>query len=240
MRCMPWQTFQLHDVVHMSLVDTSATAKEAAPTLSEKAYRQLEEMIVNLELAPGSVLSEQVLSQRLGIGRTPIREALHRLIREGLVVSYPSRGLVISEINQQIQLRLLEVRREMDRLMARLAAERANARERAQFLEIADGMRASVEIPDYALFMRHDKAFNQLIAEAAKNEFALKTTALMQGLWSRFWNRYYEEVGDVPLVARLHAAIAEAIARRDAQAAAAASDRLIDYIEDFTRRTLDA
>ncbi len=62
-------------------------------SLTDQAYRQLEELIVTVQLKPGSVLSELALAAQLGIGRTPIREALHRLAREGLVVILPRRGI---------------------------------------------------------------------------------------------------------------------------------------------------
>src|SRR4029079_11997900 len=93
------------------------------------------ERIVTLQLLPGTVLSEQALALRLKIGRTPIREALQRLARDGLVVIMPRRGIMVSEINLKLQLRLLEVRRELERLMASLAAERATTAERREFAE---------------------------------------------------------------------------------------------------------
>ena len=98
-------------------------------------------MIVRLELAPGSAVSEAMLSSRLGIGRTPIREALQRLARERLVRILPRRGVIVSEIDVKSQLRLLEVRREIERLMARAAARRASADERGQFATLARGFR---------------------------------------------------------------------------------------------------
>ena len=76
---------------------------------------------MRLELTPGSAVSEAMLSARLGIGRTPIREALQRLARERLVRILPRRGVIVSEIDVKSQLRLLEVRREIERLMARAA-----------------------------------------------------------------------------------------------------------------------
>src|SRR5260370_37102916 len=94
-------------------------------TLTDRAYRELEEMIVTLQLSPGTVLSEQALALRLKIGRTPIREALQRLARDGLVVIMPRRGIMGAEINLRLQLRLLEVQRGVERLMANLSAERA-------------------------------------------------------------------------------------------------------------------
>ena len=112
-------------------------------TLTDRAYRELEEMIVTLRLLPGTVLSEQALSVRLKIGRTPIREALQRLARDGLVVIMPRRGIMVSEINLRLQLRLLEVRRELERLMASLAAERATTEERREFAELAAAMLAT-------------------------------------------------------------------------------------------------
>ena len=65
-------------------------------TLTDRAYRELEEMIVTLQLSPGTILSEQALAQRLKIGRTPIREALQRLARDGLVVIMPRRGRMLT------------------------------------------------------------------------------------------------------------------------------------------------
>ncbi len=108
-------------------------------SLTERAYRQLEELIATLQLPPGTVLSELMLAQRLKIGRTPIREALQRLARDGLVVVLPRRGVLVSEINLRTQLRLLEVRRVLERLMAELAAERASDDECQGFADIAAG-----------------------------------------------------------------------------------------------------
>jgi DNA-binding GntR family transcriptional regulator len=208
-------------------------------TLTDRAYRELEEMIVTLQLAPGTVLSEQALSARLKIGRTPIREALQRLSRDGLIVIMPRRGIMVSEINLRLQLRLLEVRRELERLMARLAAERATPEERREFAEIAEAMLAAAADAEDIAFMRLDQRFNFLIATAARNEFARRSMGLMNALSRRFWYQHYQQVADLPLTAKLHAAVANAVAQKKAKAAATASDRLIDYIEDFARKTLD-
>ena len=91
-------------------------------SLTDRAYAELEEMIVTLKLAPGAAVSEAELSSHLGIGRTPIREALQRLARERLVTILPRRGIMVSEINVGRQLRLHEARREIERLIARTAA----------------------------------------------------------------------------------------------------------------------
>src|SRR5262249_10598044 len=80
-----------------------------AATLTEQAYRQLEEQIVTLRLKPGEFLSEHVLAANLSIGRTPIREALQRLAREGLVTILPRKGILVSETDPRKQLLVLEV-----------------------------------------------------------------------------------------------------------------------------------
>lgn len=103
---------------------------EQIGSLTDKAYRELEERMITLRLKPGQVLSETALSKQLNIGRTPIREALQRLAREGLVVILPRKGILVSEINPGKQLQVLEVRRELDRLMARLGAVRRTEAER--------------------------------------------------------------------------------------------------------------
>jgi DNA-binding GntR family transcriptional regulator len=215
--------------------------REAAEgSLADQAYARLEEMIVRLQLAPGAVVSEQALAERLGIGRTPIREALQRLARERLITVLPRRGIMVSEVNIRTQLRLLETRREVERLLARSAALRAKEEERARFRAIADGMEAAARSNDDKAFLRLDQTFNLLVLDAAQNEFAAGAMMLMNGLSRRFWYIHYKEAADMPLAARLHAEIARAIAKGDRDKAGAAADRLLDYIETFTRATLDA
>lgn len=208
-------------------------------TLTQKAYQQLEELITTLVLPPGMVLGEQNLVQRLGIGRTPIREALQRLARDGLVVVMPRRGILVSEINVRTQLRLLETRRVLECLIARLAAERATQEERGVFASIAQDMRDAAEASDDLAFMRLDHQFNELMSAASRNEFAVRSLANMAGLSRRFWYQHYKQAADLPLSANLHADVCEAVAKQDAATAAAAVDKLIDYIESFARKTLD-
>jgi DNA-binding GntR family transcriptional regulator len=208
-------------------------------TLVDLAYGQIEELIVTLELKPGTLLSEGLLVRRLGIGRTPVREALHRLARERLVVILPRRGIFVSDLNIAAQLKLGEVRRELERLIARAAARRASDAERARLRTIGEGMEAAAETDDGHAFMRLDRDFNATMAAAARNEFAQSAMGLMSGLARRFWFVHYKQVADLPKAARLHAAVAFAVAAGDAEGAARTSDRLLDYIEDFTRATLD-
>jgi len=215
-------------------------ARPANPqTLTEQAYRQLEEQIVTLRLEPGEFLSEQALAQGLAIGRTPIREALQRLAREGLVKILPRKGILVSDTDPRRQLLVLEARRELERLLCRLGAQRASEEQRARFREIADGMDRTAKTADDITFMRLDRELNLLISEAAHNEYASGAMRFLHGHSRRFWYMHYKEAADLPLCARLHAAQARAIADGDQKRAGEAADRLVDYTETFTRATVD-
>ena len=212
--------------------------KPRIKSLTDRAYNRLEELVVTLRLEPGSVLSESGLASELGFGRTPIREALQRLAREGLVVILPRKGILVTEINPAKQLQLLEVRRELEKLIARGAAKHRSAEEKPLFLEIAEGMERAARDNDDITFMRHDEEFNSLAAKAARNEYASRAMGLLHGLSRRFWYVHYKESADLPLCARLHAELARNIAEADGAGAADACDRLIDYVETFTRATV--
>lgn len=207
-------------------------------TLTEQAYRLIEEQIVTLRLKPGDILSEQMLSTSFNIGRTPIREALQRLAREGLITILPRKGILVSDINPRSQLLVLEVRRELERLLSRMSAERASPEQRAQFDDIARGMDQAAKANDDIAFMRLDRELNHLIIEAAHNDYAARAMKLLQGLSRRFWYMHYREAADLPLCARLHANQARAIAKGDSRLAARTCDELIDYTENFTRATV--
>ncbi len=180
-----------------------------------------------------------MLAERLGIGRTPIREALQRLARERLVTILPRRGVVVSSIDVAAQLRLLEVRRELERLVARGAARRATEAERARFAELARLFEKAGRTGDDKTFMRVDREFNELCLAAVRNEFAAGAMGLMNSLSRRFWFHHYRQAADMPETAKLHADIARAIAQGDERGAAAALDRLLDNIQAFTRATVD-
>ncbi len=204
-------------------------------TLTDLAYARLEEMIATLLLAPGDFLSEQVLAETVGLGRTPIREALQRLAREGLVTILPRRGVQVTPIDAREQLLVVEVRRELERLISRNAAARATPEQRAAFTAIGNGLDRAGRANDALEFLRLDREMNLLMLEAAHNPFAVRTMQLLAGLSRRYWYQHHRDAGDLPLCARLHAAQAHAVAASDSEAAGAASDALMDYVAAFTK-----
>jgi DNA-binding GntR family transcriptional regulator len=207
-------------------------------SLSDKAYEQIEELIVTMKLAPGSPVSESQLSAMLGIGRTPIREAIQRLSHEHLVTIMPKRGIFISDLNPQKQLRVLETRRELERLICKKSAKRSNIEERKLFERMAKDFNRAANEKNEKLFLKVDKEFNDLTIQAAKNEFAAKALSMLHGMSRRFWFGNFHRIGDITIAAQLHANIAEAIYKGNETEAGLTVDKLLDYIEEFTRETV--
>ncbi|MHB8353101.1 MAG: GntR family transcriptional regulator [Burkholderiales bacterium] len=208
---------------------------ERRGTLPGKAYALIEEAIVTMRILPGSVVSEKGLSDVMGIGRTPIREAIQRLAREHLIVVLPQRGLLVAEIDPGRQLKLLEARREIERLICRAAAKRATTVERQRFAELAIEFDQEAKTSDQLAFVRSDREFNELSLVAARNEYAAGAMRQLHGLSRRFWYYHDRTAVDRPKIAQLHRAICLAIADGDVETAGASLDRLIDYIEEYTR-----
>jgi DNA-binding GntR family transcriptional regulator len=208
-------------------------------TLTEAVYQQLEAMIVTLQLPPGAVLSEVELGNMLGASRTPVGGALQRLAREGLVTILPRRGIVVTDVSLSDQIRVLELRREIARFMARVGARRATTAERAQLEAIARNLLQAARTRDEQALMRVDKEFHDLFAACTHNPFASSTMDTLDSQARRFWYAHQTGSGDLLTNAKLHANIALAIAQGDERTAEEASDALSTYLEDFARKTID-
>ena len=206
-------------------------------SLFKQAYIRIEAMIASLELRPGQVVSENMLSAHIGLGRTPVREALQQLGREGMVVIMPRRGIVVADIDVRKQLRLLEFRRFVEQCLVVLATRRATEPERVALKDIATRMDASRSAA--APFLALDAEFNQVLMDAARNEYVATTMKQIQGASRRFWFANYERVANVSETARLHAALARAVASGNESKAVKCLNDLLDNVEAFTRATLD-
>ncbi|WP_332826054.1 GntR family transcriptional regulator [Ramlibacter sp.] len=212
---------------------------ESSGTLTEQVYTRLESMIVTLELPPGTLLSELSISGKFGVSRTPVGEALQRLAREGLVTVLPRRGFVVTEISATDQIRLLELRREIARFVARSGAERATPGEREALREVSNNFLKAAKARDEAGVTAADKRFHDLFADCAHNNFAAMAMEPLDSLSRRFSHAHRMMRDGAMKSAQLHAAIALAMADGDAKRAVEASDKLADYLEEFVRSTLD-
>jgi DNA-binding GntR family transcriptional regulator len=209
-------------------------------TQAEEAYAAIEAMIVTLELAPRTRISEKTLSQKLDIGRTPVREALQRLAYERLIHILPRAGVIVSDVDLSAQFKLTEVRRVLERILAGRAARLVTPPVAQTFLELAERFGEVASKDDGELFVEVDGRFNALVYETAQNHFASDAMLPLQSQTRRFWYLYFRRFGDLPRVCALHADIARAIGAQDEEAAVAASDALVDYVEEYSYRTMRA
>ncbi len=161
-------------------------------SLAERAYITLEEMIVTLKLKPSQIVSENEISQLLGIGRMPIREAFKRLESAGLVKIIPRRGIQISEMKTEEIFLQMEVRSVLEALIVKRACKYSNQVERKQLLELADEYEAAVKANDRDQAVQADKKFNQLLGECSKNPFAWQAIAPFYALFQRNYYHHYE------------------------------------------------
>jgi len=207
-------------------------------SLSEQAFGMLEEMIVTLQLPPGTLWSEAALSETLGIGRTPVREAVQRLAEYHLVVIMRRHGIRIADVNEQEQLLVLETRRELERLIAMRATRRASAEEKKTLASMAQALLAAGKAGDVVEMLRQYFVAKKFMARCAGNRFSEQAIAPLYTLSRRFYFMHHRELDDLVVVAQLHADLLRAVATGDEAQAALASDRQIEYAEGFAKRII--
>jgi DNA-binding GntR family transcriptional regulator len=149
--------------------------------LADQAYLTIRGLIVSLELPPGTVIDERLLMERLGIGRTPVREALRRLAHEQLVEVFPRRGMFVTNVDVRDLARISEVREALEPEAARLAAERATEDERDALAALGDEIKRGGDL------MTLDERIHRAIYAAAHNHLLEKTLGEYYVLAHRIW-----------------------------------------------------
>ncbi len=226
------------DFQELMIADLAELGPQAPDSLKELAYHRLEEKLVLMEFAPGSVVTEKDLAESIGIGRTPVREAIQRLALAGLLVVLPRRGIRVSKVDSAASLRMLEVCRGLDDAVARGAAERAIPLQRRELLRVASEFEAASARRDPIGLLRADSEFNNICISAMNNEFAAKMAQLLHPLARRFWFSRHDGGGDMKLGPKLHAQAARAVSEGDPEKAATAFKRINDYLENFIRASM--
>ena len=199
--------------------------------LSEKAYQLIKEKIVTLQLAPLSVIDEQDLREDLDLGRTPIREALHRLAAEGLVIIAPRRGMFVADISITDLAKIFELRLEMEGFCARLAAQRITADQVAQMEETLVALDTMTEA-DSDQLMAIDERFHQLLYQAADNEFLADALERLHALSLRLWYLVLDRLPDFCESIKQHKDITQALKVGDEELACTLIRR---HIAEFQR-----
>jgi len=200
-----------------------------AGSATQRAYRALERMIVTLELLPGSVSTEGALIERIGLGRTPVREAIQRLAWEGLLEVRARAGLAVAPLHAGDWVKVIDARRGVEAILARSAARHATPESAEQFQNAAMAMRKAAISGNVVMFLQADKALDEAMAQAADNPFAARLAAPLQSHSRRFWFRYQSDTG-LAAAADRHMALIRAVLDGNGDAAAEEADRLMTLL----------
>jgi DNA-binding GntR family transcriptional regulator len=203
----------------------------------ERAYLLIRDQIVTLKLAPGAVIEEAHLRQELGLGRTPIREALQRLAHENLVTFVPHRGTFVCDINLTDLHRLTEVRVEMEGYAARLAAERGSAGDRAAMEALMQELE-TIDESDAHTLIRLDQRIHRQVYRATRNAFLQAMLEESFNLSLRIWFLGLDRGVRLKEAVEEHRQLLDAIVSRDARKAEAVMRQHITGFEHAIRKVL--
>lgn len=181
---------------------------------SRKAYRLIKDKIITLELPPSSVIDEHALMEELGLGRTPIREALQRMAVEGLVNIVPRRGMFVADISITDLQAIFEMRTALAGFCARLAAQRITDDQIAQMEEILQELN-QVHAGDSRTLMSIDRRFQRVLYQAGGNDFLADTLDRLYDLSLRIWYLVLHRLGDVQDAIEQHREIVDALKAGD-------------------------
>jgi DNA-binding GntR family transcriptional regulator len=224
----------------MSTPTLSIHQPEAADarSLSDQAYYRIRELIVTLELAPGSPVSERELMERLALGRTPIREALQALARERLVEVYPRRGMFVSRVDVRDLAGLSEVRLTLEPRAARWAAERATDADRSRITVLLKELDHVRDKLDERALIDLDQRIHRHIYECTHNPFLATTLNEYYVLTLRIWFLALDRVTRLGDAVREHRELLRAIRAGNADRAEEAMRRHVTGFENAIRRVL--
>jgi DNA-binding GntR family transcriptional regulator len=193
---------------------------------ADRAYVAIRGFIVSLELPPGAVIDERELMRRVGLGRTPVREALRKLAQEQLVEVFPRRGMFVTGVDVRDLARISEVRTALEPEAARLASERATDEERQGLADLSD------QIANGDDLMNLDERIHRAIYAAAHNHLMEKTLGEYYVLALRIWMIALGRAEDLEEAVEAHRDLIEAIVVADGDRAA---DLMRGHVENFER-----
>jgi DNA-binding GntR family transcriptional regulator len=191
---------------------------------ADRAYLAIRALIVSLELPPGAVIDERNLMQRLGLGRTPVREALRRLAQEQLVEVFPRRGMFVTNVDVRDLARISEVRLALEPEAARLAAERATDEERDALADLSDRIKRGADL------MGLDERIHRAVYAASHNHLLEKTLSEYYVLALRIWTIALDRAQDLEDAVESHRDLIQAIVVGNGDRAA---ETMRAHVEDF-------
>ncbi|HEY2936882.1 MAG TPA: GntR family transcriptional regulator [Gaiellaceae bacterium] len=207
-----------------------------AVSLAERAYRAVRDMIVSLELRPGAVINERELMERFAIGRTPMREGLHRLAQEKFVAVYPRRGMFVTTVEIRDLAALCEVRLPLEGQAARLAAARATEEDKDELDELIQQLRKPKRAPHELMAL--DERIHRTIYRIARNEFLEATAEQYYVHALRIWYLALDRATELGDAVQEHYALLQAITAGDARQAEKLVRAHVQNFEDAMSRVL--
>lgn len=205
---------------------------------ADVAYDAIESMISTLQLKPGAPVVEADLALRIQLGRTPVREALLRMVSIGLIVQQPRRGLLVSNIDLADHLDVILTRRALEGVVAACSARRATTAQRTAIVGSAEKMLKAAARGNLDAYMAADHELDVVNHEACNNSSAVKSVEPLIVQCRRFWYAYQHE-GEIAEGARFHMELAGGIATGDEAAAMRGANKLMDYLEHFAKRVIE-
>ncbi len=200
------------------------------------AYQRIEDALVNCALRPGRFLTMQDLQDLTGFGRTPVHHAVNRLAADTLILIRPRHGLQIAPIDLARERVLLSLRRDIERFVIRLATERSGAMHRNQLLHMERVLRDKRKTLTLAEFNTLDRGIDRLILAAANELFLEHTLRPLHTIFRRIGyihHTYMAGHSNLDGTIDCHLAVLNAVANRHVERAVAASDALMDFVDDM-------
>ena len=204
--------------------------------LREMVYEELKMQILKGSIVPGTRMMEVELAEEMGVSRTPIREAIRKLEKEGLVTIEPRRGAYASMISTEDMVEILEVRQDLEGLAAYFAADRMTDEQMAELRQVSDNYNDAVKRGNMEDMISYDTRFHHIIVESCKNKILVQMIEQLQELVLRFRYIYYDNFRRAENMPEEHQAIVDAIAEGDAEKARAAADIHIERLKELVVR----
>ena len=207
-------------------------AAEGAESAAASIEKDLRRAIVELDMLPGTRLSEQDIATRLGVSRQPVREAMIRLANSRLIEIRPHRGTVVARISAREMTEALFVRQSVEIAVVERAAQNFDPWQRKRIESLIAEQEIDARKLDHAGFREHDEAFHIAIAKGAGVGIAWIAIADMKSHMDRVCNLTLQTEADMTRRVREHRAIMAAIDARDVAAARAAMAEHLGSILD--------
>ncbi len=204
--------------------------------LREIVYEELKQQILVGAIAPGTRMMEVELAEEMGVSRTPVREAIRKLEKEGLVSIEPRKGAYASDISAKDIEDVLEVRQGLEGMAAAMAAGKLTAEGKAELAEVIAKYREAVEAEDVEKMIHYDEAFHAGIASCTGNKTLIQVFSTVQELALRFRYVYYDDFNRYEDMPMEHQEILDAIASGDAEKARSVASKHISKLYDFVMR----